>query len=168
MRAYLFACALALSACGAPSSEQSAAPNESQQAATAPIEVHDAWAAPTPGGVEVAAGYLTIVNGTDAADRLVAISSPRAERAEAHEMSMDNGVMRMRAVEGGLAVQPGQTVTLAPGGLHLMFYGVTQPFTVGESIPVTLTFERAGEVNANLDVRRPTTEAPAHDSRNGH
>jgi copper(I)-binding protein len=69
-------------------------------------------------------------------------------------MSMDGAVMRMRQIEGGLAAPAGATVTLSPGGMHLMFYGVTQPFAEGESIPVTLTFEHAGDIGVTLPVRR--------------
>ncbi|HYD88022.1 MAG TPA: copper chaperone PCu(A)C [Vitreimonas sp.] len=161
MRAFFIASLILLAACGAPSTAP-ASERAAEQAAAAQLEVRDAWAAPTPSGVEVAAGYLTIVNATANADRLVAISTPRAARAEAHEMSMDGGVMRMRAVEGGLAVPAGETVTLAPGGLHLMFFEVTQPFTDGESIPVTLRFERAGEIAVSMPVRRAAASTAEH------
>lgn len=153
MRAFLFAGALALSACGAPTSTD--AP-QAEAPASANLEIRDAWATPTPGGVQVAAGYITIVNATAADDRLVSISTPRAGRAEAHDMSMEDGVMRMRALEDGLVIGAGETVTLAPGGRHLMFFDVTQPFTDGEEIPLTLTFEHAGEISAVMSVRRPT------------
>ncbi|MBC7768176.1 MAG: copper chaperone PCu(A)C [Phycisphaerales bacterium] len=157
MRAFLLAVsAAALAACGETEPAQTVV---AEQAQAAVLEVRDAWAAPTPGGVEVAAGYMTIVNAAAIDDRLVAIATPRAQRAEAHEMSMDGDVMRMRAVEGGLAVGAGETATLAPGGMHVMFYGVTQPFMEGESIPVTLTFERAGEIAIEMPVRRVAAAA---------
>lgn len=155
MRAFFFGL-LALVACGAPQSE---APTQEPRES---IELRDAWAAPTPGGVDVSAGYVTIVNVSNAADRLVAASSPRAARVEVHEMSADGGVMRMRRVEGGLAIAPGATVRLEPGGLHLMFYGVTTPFAEGETIPARLAFEQAGEIVVNLPVRRPTQGHAEH------
>lgn len=130
-------------ACTAP------APTPAQGA----LEVRGAWAAPSPGGVDVAAGYVTIVNGTGADDRLIAVSSPRAASVEVHEMSMDGDVMRMRAVEGGLPLPAGETVELAPGGLHLMFVGVTQAFTEGEGIPVTLTFASGGAIETTFPVQ---------------
>lgn len=105
----------------------------------------------------MSAGYLTIVNGAEAADTLVSATSPRAASVEVHEMSMDGAVMRMRQVTGGLAIPSGGEVSLAPGGNHLMFMGVTQPFAEGESIPVTLTFANAGAVEVQLPVQR---EAP--------
>ena len=145
--------ALIAAACGAPHTETPPAPAQGA-AAAASLQVHDAWAAPTPGGVEVSSGYLTIVNGANADDRLTGASSPRAARIEVHEMTMDGAVMRMRAIEGGLVVPSHAAVSLSPGGMHLMFYGVSQPFTEGDSIPLTLTFEHAGDVAVTLPVRR--------------
>jgi copper(I)-binding protein len=152
MRTFIIACAaLAAAACGAPSEPASESPSPAPQEAA--LEISDPWAPPTPGGVDVSGGYLSIANATAEDDRLLAAASPRAERVEVHEMTMDGAVMRMRRVES-LAAPAGETVTMAPGGLHLMFFGVTEPFTEGEQIPVTLTFERAGEVEISLTVRR--------------
>jgi len=117
------------------------------------LTIEQAWAAQTPAGVDVSAGYLTIANGSGADDRLLSATSARAARVEIHEMSMDGSVMRMRAVES-LAVPAGQKVELAPGGMHLMFFGVTEPFTEGQNVPVQLTFETAGRVDVTLPVRR--------------
>jgi copper(I)-binding protein len=156
MKKLLAVLLIGLAACGAPAVNETPA-----QAQTATLRVEDAWAAPTPGGVEVSAGYLTIVNGAAVEDRLAAAASPRAERVELHEMTMDGGVMRMRSVET-LAIPAGGTVRLSPGGLHLMFFGVTQPFTEGETIPVRLTFEQAGEMDVSLPVRRQTGEHSGH------
>lgn len=162
MRAFLFAvsAAFVVAACGQPPAAPEA-PAEAP-ASGGVIEISEAWGTPTPGGTPISAGYLEISNGTSQEDRLVAVSSPRAPRVELHEMSMDGGVMRMRAVEGGLAVAEGERVTLAPGGLHLMFYDAPQPFVVGESIPVTLTFANAGEVTATLTIRTPVASIPEH------
>lgn len=159
----LFAVLLA-AACGAPQQAETTAPAvETTSPAAATLSVRDAWASPTPGGAQVSAGYLTIVNGTDAADTLVSATSPRATSVEVHEMSMDGAVMRMRQVTGGLAIQSGGEVSLAPGGNHLMFMGVTQPFTEGESIPVTLTFANAGVIEVQLPVHRePPIEMGGH------
>ncbi|MBL8543113.1 MAG: copper chaperone PCu(A)C [Hyphomonadaceae bacterium] len=148
----LAALALALAACSPSAPPESATTAEAPTAAA--LEIRDAWAAPSPGGVDVAAGYLTLVGGS-ADDTLVSASSPRAASVEIHEMTMDGGAMQMRAVTGGLAVTAGQTVTLAPGGMHLMFMGVTQPFTPGENIPVTLTFANSGERTIDLPVHPP-------------
>jgi copper(I)-binding protein len=139
-----FALFALLCACGAPQ------PNADAHRSP---DVRNAWASPTPGGVDVSAGYLTIINETGAEDRLVGASSPRAAEVSVHEMSMDGGVMRMRMLDG-LPIPAGAEITLEPGGLHLMFMGVTQPFTEGEEIAVQLTFANAGAVDVTMPVRR--------------
>ncbi|MBL8546355.1 MAG: copper chaperone PCu(A)C [Hyphomonadaceae bacterium] len=145
----LFLIALA-AACGAPVQSASTA---TDAPASAEVVLHDAWAAPTPQGVDVAAGYLTISNGTGGDDRLVGATSPRAERVEVHEMAMNGAVMQMRPVPQ-LTIPAGQDVQLAPGGMHLMFYGVAEPFVEGQEIPVQLSFETAGTIDVTLPVRR--------------
>jgi copper(I)-binding protein len=66
----------------------------------------------------------------------------------------------MRALEKGLAIEPGKTVKLAPGGYHLMFQDLKGPFREGEKVPVTLTFEKAGKVAVSLDVQGVGAQAP--------
>lgn len=140
-------------ACGAPQR-----PNADDARPSSELRIEQPWAAPTPAGVDVSAGYLIINNPTASDDRLLNATSERAERIEVHEMTMDGAVMQMRAVEG-LPIPSGQTVTLAPGGMHLMFYGVSEPFSEGESIPVQLSFENAGQIDVSLPVRRAPLEA---------
>lgn len=158
MRAFLsLFLILAGASCGAP-----ATPSEAHEMhAGAALSAHDAWAAPTPAGVDVAAGYLTITNPTTAPDHLLSATSPRAERVEVHEMSMDGAVMRMRPLER-LEIPAGGTVRLGPGGNHLMFFGVSEPFAQGQNIPVRLVFEHAGTIEVTLPVRR--TAPAAHNA----
>jgi copper(I)-binding protein len=75
-------------------------------------------------------------------------------------MSMDNGVMKMHPVEGGLTIGPGQTVKLAPSGYHLMMFDLKQSLKQGEKVPVTLEFEKAGKVAVSLDVQGIGAQAP--------
>jgi copper(I)-binding protein len=155
MRAFF--CVLIVSmtaACGAP--QQPAEEATTEQISSMRLQVLDTWASPTPGGVDVSAGYLTIANDGDSADQLISASSPRAARVEIHEMTMDGAVMQMRPV-ATLPIGPGERIELAPGGRHLMFFGVTQPFAVGEEIPVQLTFEHAGVMDIALPVRTGAT-----------
>ena len=135
-------------ACGAPIQQET-----TRDAVAAEVLVRDAWAAPTPAGVDVGAGYLTISNGTGGDDRLLSATSPRAQRVEVHEMSMDGAVMQMRPV-AQVEIPAGQDVQLAPGGMHLMFYGVAAPFAEGQEIPIQLNFETAGTIDVSLPVRR--------------
>lgn len=112
--------------------------SEAQQA-PAGIVVEDPWAATTAPGATVAAGYVTLRNTSSEPAHLVSASSPRAERVELHEMSMEGGMMRMRPVDA-IVIPAGGAVTLAPGGLHIMFLDINAPFANGERIPVTLQF----------------------------
>ncbi|WP_395645276.1 copper chaperone PCu(A)C [Terricaulis sp.] len=125
------------------------------------VTVSNGWASVTPGGVSVSAGYLDITNGGDQADRLVSASSPRAGRVSLHEMAMDGAVMQMRAIEG-LDIPAGATVSLAQGGNHLMFEEIATPFADGETIAVTLHFEKAGDVSVDLPVRRMPAHGETH------
>lgn len=118
------------------------------------------WTRATPGGAKVGGGYLTIENKGAAADRLVGGETPAAGKLEVHEMTMSDGVMKMRAIDGGLALAPGQTVKLAPGGYHLMLIDLKAPFKPGEKVPVTLNFEKAGKVAVSLDVQGMGAGAP--------
>jgi copper(I)-binding protein len=148
MRTLIFSLALLAAACGAP--QEPAAP---EAAAPAPgVSVSEMWATPTPGGVSVSAGYLTITNGGDTADQLTGASTPRAGRVELHTMTMNNGVMEMTQIPSA-EIPAGGSALFAPGGNHLMFIDVTQPFAIGEEIPVTLVFAQAGEVQISLPVR---------------
>jgi copper(I)-binding protein len=72
---------------------------------------------------------------------------------EIHEMKMEGNVMRMRELEHGLEIKPGATVALAPGGFHLMMMGLKAPLKQGEKVPVTLTFEKAGSIDVELEVK---------------
>lgn len=139
-----------------------AAPAPAVSAAPQPtIAVAEAWAAPTPKGAKVAAGFLVVANGATADDRLVGATSARAGRVELHEMSKEGRTMKMRPVKDGILVPAGGSVTLAEDGLHLMFMNIDKPFVIGETVPVKLTFEKSGEVEIAVTVRKRDTHASA-------
>ncbi|MEP9367490.1 DUF1775 domain-containing protein [Xanthobacter sp. VNH20] len=148
----------------APALKLAAANTPAAAAATAvkvgTLTIEQPWARATPGGAKVAGGYLKITNTGTVADKLVGGSFERAGRFEVHEMSMNNGVMTMRPVSGGLEIPPGATVALAPGGYHLMLQDLKQPLKEGESVKGTLTFEKAGTVDVVFDVRGIGAGAP--------
>ena len=121
------------------------------------LQVHTAWTRVTPAGSDVAAGYLDIRNTGKLPDRLVAASTPAAERVELHVMSHEAGVMKMREV-AGLDVPAHKTLALHPGGAHLMLVGPRKNFAKGQRIPLVLRFERGGDVHVELEVR---ANAPA-------
>jgi copper(I)-binding protein len=115
------------------------------------LEIEKPWARATPPGAAVGGGYLVIRNKGAAADRLVGVSSPASARVEIHEMAMEKDVMRMREVKG-VDVPAKKSVELKPGGYHLMLIELKAPLKPGDKVPVTLRFEKAGEVKAELAV----------------
>jgi copper(I)-binding protein len=119
-------------------------------AAPARIAVTGGWTRPVAQGM-TAAGYLTVANRGAFADRLIGASSPFAAKVSIHESRQVGSVMTMRAIPT-LTVPGRGKVTLAPGGLHLMFEGVKRPLPVGARVPVTLIFSGAGAVRASLAV----------------
>jgi copper(I)-binding protein len=96
------------------------------------------------------------------ADKLVGVSGDVSDKIEVHEMSMNNGVMKMRPVDGGLTIDPGKTVKLAPSGYHLMIMDLKSPLKQGGQVPVTLQFEKAGKVVVTLDVQGIGAQGPGN------
>ncbi len=125
-----------------------------------PLEITTPWLRATPNGAKVAGGYLTVTNTGSEPDRLIGATIPLASRGEVHEMSMDNGMMRMRQLADGLDIKPGQTIELKPGGYHLMFVDLKEPLKQGDTIEGTLTFAKAGEVNITFKVGGIADTAP--------
>ena len=122
--------------------------------------ITQAWSRATPNGAKIGGGYLTIENKGAAPDRLIGGSADVAGKVEVHEMAMKNGVMTMRPLDNGLAIDPGKTVKLAPGGYHLMMFDLKSPLKQGDKVPVTLEFEKAGKVKVSLDVQGIGAQAP--------
>jgi hypothetical protein len=110
------------------------------------------WSRATPSGAKVAGGYVRVTNTGTEADRLVRASAEVAGRGELHEMSVENGVMKMRELESGIEIRPGQTVELKPGGLHLMFMDLKTGLKEGDTVRGTLVFEKAGTVPVSFSV----------------
>jgi len=125
------------------------------------VEIKEAWARATPAGTHTGAAYVTLQSPTG--DRLTGASTPVAKTAEIHSMTMDNGVMKMRQVEG-IDVPAGQPVTLKPGGYHIMLMGLTQPLKQGQTFPLTLTFAKAGSENVTVTVEKVGSMGPGNHS----
>src|SRR5471030_2054405 len=126
------------------------APALAQEFKAGDLVISQAWSRATPGGAKIGAGYLTIENNGTAADRLMGGSGDVAAKIEVHEMAMSNGVMTMRPLDKGLAIEPGKTVKLAPGGYHLMLIDLKNPLKQGDKVPLMLEFEKAGNVKLSL------------------
>jgi copper(I)-binding protein len=138
-----------------------AAPVRAEEVKAGDLVITQAWSRATPGGAKVGGAYLTIENKGSAPDRLIGGSAEVAGKIEVHEMAMNNGVMTMRPLDKGLAIEPGKTVALAPGGYHLMLFDLKSPLKQGDQVPVTLEFEKAGKVKLSLDVQGVGAQGPA-------
>ncbi len=101
-------------------------PAHAEDVTAGSLKISAPWTRATPKGASVGGGYLKITNTGTTPDRLIGGSTDVASRFEVHEMSMDNGVMKMRPVAGGIEIKPGQTVEFKPGGYHVMFVGLKQ------------------------------------------
>jgi copper(I)-binding protein len=116
------------------------------------LEIEAPWARATPGGAQVAAGYVRITNKGTAPDTLVGGSFALARGVEVHEMTSADGVMKMRRLQSGLEIAGGQSVDLKPGGYHLMFTGLREALKDGRTIKGTLEFAKAGKVEVEFQI----------------
>jgi periplasmic copper chaperone A len=137
-----------------------AAPAQADEVKAGDLVISQGWSRATPNGAKIGSGYFTIENKGTTPDRLVAVSADVAGKVEVHEMTMNNGVMTMRPVDNGLTVDPGKTVKLAPGGYHLMMFDLKSPLKQGDTLPITLTFEKAGKANVSLAVEGIGAQGP--------
>jgi copper(I)-binding protein len=106
----------------------------------------------TPANAPVSGGYMIIRNNGERADRLVGATASIADKVEIHEMAMDGDVMKMRELDDGLAIAPGEHVTLQPGGYHIMFTQLDGQLSPGATFEGTLSFENAGEIKVTWPV----------------
>ena len=125
------------------------------------IAVGNPWTRATPRGATVAGGYMTISNKGSAPDRLLGGSVAVAGRFEVHSMVMEQGIAKMRPVQGGLEIKPGETVELKPGSLHVMLMGLKQPLEKGRKVKGTLEFEKAGKLEIEYAVEAVGATSPA-------
>ncbi|UTH75586.1 copper chaperone PCu(A)C [Chromobacterium sp. IIBBL 290-4] len=117
------------------------------------IHIGHPWSRAMPETSATGGVYLSLENKGKEADKLVSAATPRAETAELHTHINDNGVMRMRKVEGGVELPAGKTVKFAPGSYHVMLMGLKQPLKAGDHFPLTLKFEKAGSVTVDVVVQ---------------
>jgi copper(I)-binding protein len=117
------------------------------------IKVDHPWTRATAPGAQVGVGYMKITNNGAAPVQLIGASTPAAARVEVHTMSMDGGVMRMRAVPS-LTIPARGTVELKSGGLHLMLIGLKKPLVVEDLVPLTLNFSGGITLNVELYVEQ--------------
>ena len=126
------------------------------------LEIGHPWTRATAKGQPTAAGYLSVENKGSTDDRLISASAPFAEKTELHMMSMVNGVMKMRPVDGGIDLPAGKTVKLEPNGLHIMLIHPDKALVAGTRVPLHLTFEKAGGIDVQLAVEKPGFKMDDH------
>jgi copper(I)-binding protein len=131
------------------------------------IHISQPWSRATPKGASAGAGYMTITNKGTGPDRVNCLSSEASAECQIHTMTMDNGVMKMRPVEGGLEILPGQTAPLKPGGLHMMLIDLKHPLEAGSTMKATLKFDHAGTVDVEYPVAAIGAPAPGADAGGG-
>lgn len=138
-------------------------------AAQAQTTVADPWVRSTVAGQKATGAFLQITS--TAGGKLVSASSPVAGVVEIHEMSMDGNVMKMRALPNGLDLPAGKAVALKPGGLHVMLMDLKQPLKAGDTVPLSLVVEGAGNKRETLEVKatvRGAQAAPAAEHQHKH
>ncbi len=126
------------------------------------LKIDHPWTRATPAGATAAAGYMTITNEGKEMDKLVGGSADGVGNVEVHEMAVDNKVMKMRRLEGGLEIKPGATVELRPSSYHLMMIGLKTGFKKGGKIKGTLTFEKAGSVPVEFEIEAMGASSAGH------
>lgn len=114
--------------------------------------VSDAWSRARPADAIIGGAFATLHNMEDEEDRLVAASSPVADRVEIHSSAMKDGVMSMFRIEE-LVIPAGETIMMKPGSFHVMLMGLKEPLTKGKEFPVTFNFAHAGEVTVTVHVK---------------
>jgi len=127
------------------------------------LMIQDPRARATAPGASVGAGYLTIMNMGEQEDLLMRVDAPFAGHTEIHEIKMDGDVAKMRPLQSGLKIPAGESVNLAPGGLHIMFMDLQHPLKAGNTHTIALHFKYHGEVSVLLTVR----SNPSHSDTEG-
>lgn len=117
------------------------------------LQITDPYTRTTPPMVAVAGGFMTVTNNGTESDTFLGGSAGFVEAVEIHEMSMADGIMKMRRLENGLQIAPNETVELKPGGYHLMLIKPSEPMKEGDKHKITLSFKQAGDIEVELEVK---------------
>jgi len=128
-----------------------------QPFAAGKLIIEHPWSRPTAAGMPVGVAYFSITNRGSVEDTLVAASTPVAASVEMHQSTISDGMARMRPL-AQIAIGPGKTVKVEPGGIHLMLMDLKQPLIAGQRVPLTLEFRVAGKVTVQLAIE--ASEAP--------
>ena len=133
----------------------------------AQMMIEDAYARASSPLAQSGAAFMTIMNMGETDDRLIAASTPAAQRTELHTHIQDDaGVMRMVEIEDGFAIPAGDSIALARGGMHVMLMGLTEPLDQGAEIEITFTFESGLEITETIVI--DNERQPSHGGHGDH
>lgn len=113
------------------------------------LQISHPWTRELPPNSVAGATYVTVHNHGATEDRLIAAKTPRAAKAEIHTMLRLGNVIKMQKLDS-VGIPSGGEIKLTPGGTHLMLFGLQEPLVAGEHFPLTLQFEKAGEVEVEV------------------
>jgi periplasmic copper chaperone A len=131
------------------------------------LQITEPWARATPKGADSGAAYLTVTNTGAAIEKLSCVSSDAAAQCQIHEMTMEGNVMKMRPVEGGLPIKPGETITLKPGGYHVMLVNLKAPLQQGQTVEATMKTDDGSTVQVEFPVAAIGAPAPGNATGGG-
>lgn len=131
------------------------------------LQITQPWARATPKGADTAAAYMTVTNTGATAERLSCVSSDAAAKCQIHEMIAAGSVMKMRPVEGGLQVKPGETVTFKPGGYHVMLVDLKAPLVQGKTVEAILKVDDGATVQVEFPIAAIGAPAPGTEGSGG-
>ena len=126
------------------------------------FKVTDSYARSASANAKTGAAFITLMNMSDADDRLIDAASPAAKRVELHTHLENDGIMKMIHVEEGFTVAAGEMIEMQRGGKHVMMMGLNGALVQGAMVPVTLTFEKAGDMEVLVPVdleRKPSDDS---------
>jgi copper(I)-binding protein len=122
------------------------------QKGTPKVMIIDPWTRPSPTGTGNGAIYMTLMNEGEQADVLLSVETEVAEAAELHESKLEGDVMKMSPISS-IEIPSGGSVSLEPGGKHIMLINLKQPLTLGEKVPLLLNFEKSGSLTVEAEIR---------------
>lgn len=133
----------------------SIATGHAHEAKIGDLEIEHPWTRQPLPSAKVAGGFFRIANNGKTEDRLIKATATISDNVQIHEMSMDNGIMKMGELKDGLAIPAGGTVELKPGSFHIMFMDLKERPVEGTAFEGTLTFKKAGTVKITYEVEAP-------------
>jgi copper(I)-binding protein len=122
-----------------------------QTSAASTIVVDQPFSRATPKGAMTGAAYMTLINNGTSADRLVGATTPVAGKVQFHKETEDNGVSRMREVHS-VDLEAGAKIVFKPGDMHMMIVGLREPLVQGQTFPLALQFEKAGNIEVTIPI----------------